>query len=64
VLQYASNTIPSIGELRANLQTANWPEYRIIDGHTLALLLALRELASPFDIVHDDGTTMLIRLKI
>jgi hypothetical protein len=64
MLQYASDSIPSIGDLRANLQTLTWPEYRIIYGHTLTLLQALRELASPFDIVHDDGTTMLIRLKI
>jgi hypothetical protein len=64
MLQYASDSIPSIGELRTNLQTLTWPEYRIIYGNTLTLLQALRELASPFDIVHDDGTTMLIRLKI
>jgi hypothetical protein len=64
LLQYSSDSLPSIGSLRANLQTVMWPEYRIIQGNTLTLLEALRELASPFDIVHDDGTTMLIRLKV
>jgi hypothetical protein len=61
--QYKSESNPSVAFLRAQLQARQWVEYRIFYEYTLALLLALPGLASPFDIVHNDGNTVLIQIR-
>jgi hypothetical protein len=54
--------ISKVPILRAQLQSQLRVEDRILSENTLALLLALEGLATPFDTVYNDGTSVLIRI--
>jgi hypothetical protein len=61
--QYRSVPTPRVPHLRAQLQQAQWVEFRLFFENTLALLLALEALATPFDVVYGDANMVLIRIK-
>jgi hypothetical protein len=60
--QYRTPLISKVPILRAQLQSQLRVEDRILSENTLALLLALEGLATPFDTVYNDGTSVLIRI--
>jgi hypothetical protein len=50
--------------LQTQLKGREWVQYRIIHQNTLDLLLTLRALATPSNVIFDDGRTVLISLKL
>jgi hypothetical protein len=61
--QYRSDSTPRVPTLRTLLQQPQWVEYTVFYQNTLALILALPGMASPFDIVHNDGNVVLIQIR-
>jgi hypothetical protein len=56
--QYQSALVPPPSALHALLSVPQWTEYRTIYQNTLKLLLALQGLATPFDVLYNDGTVV------
>jgi hypothetical protein len=50
--------------LQTQLKSTEWVAYRIVHQNTLDLLLTLRTLATPINVIFDDGRTVLISLKL
>jgi len=61
--QYRSTFIPPVPILRSRLQEPDWLEVRTSYQNTLELELALLSFVTPFDVIYNDGTIVLIGLK-